>query len=702
MQADFLLDVNFSNSRIGGAVIFSGAQFGGIVSFSNMRVSDNVTFIGAHFAGDAHFVAVQIDGDATFSGMVLEGKLIIDGSNFRKDLTFGGDSETKSVTCGGDVSFRAAHVGGVATFLGTEFRGAASFHRATFEHGALFRSDDQGNGVVFAARSDFSHARIHGPAEFRSVKFCGEMLLIDALISGAATFSGAQFKGAARCHRCRFGSSVFFRPDDQGKGVVFTEGADFSRTRVEGSAEFQGALFEGPANFSRSTIAGNAIFGSDGQGTPVVFAAMANFSGARIEGRADFAGAQLRGNAIFANTRFEDIASFSGVRIQGHSDFMDVHCAGDLYFNKGDQNCSVIFQGNVAFTDAVIGGIANFSGSRFSGETGFERAEFGSDVFFQPDPPNNPVVFEKTTQFTGCRFSANAHFQNVRFSGPISFSAVEAVHELHYENALFAKNVNFREARFAIVHFRPIVIAPPWWLWRLIQRLTCFVRDTWRCVRRRIPLNVPARQFNGLIDMRGLSYERVYVEWKPFLGALNPYDRQPYSEMETAFRRMGEDRGADDVYHARRIREMRIRWSWRRPAQWIRLGFEGLHWLISGFGVRPARLLLLIGGFFGIGWMLYAKEGAVVSRDATGRPLPASAPVDLDKFHAFWVSLDQLLPSPVEVVSGRDWAPSSNTFREVGGVMVSYADFATIQSLVGWILVPIGILILSGVLRRTS
>jgi len=55
----------------------------------------------------------------------------------------------------------------------------------------------------------------------------------------------------------------------------------------------------------------------------------------------------------------------------------------------------------------------------------------------------------------------------------------------------------------------------------------------------------------------------------------------------------------------------------------------------------------------------------------------------------FWVSVRHFLP--VEIPAGARWKPRSNSVFEV---------FATLLKLAGWILVPVGLAGLTGILKR--
>ncbi len=83
-------------------------------------------------------------------------------------------------------------------------------------------------------------------------------------------------------------------------------------------------------------------------------------------------------------------------------------------------------------------------------------------------------------------------------------------------------------------------------------------------------------QFGGYVDLLGCTYDRIQVNWHMLLrypdgkSRVDPYDRQPYVELEEVFRKSGSVEDADAVYaERRRVENMRLRgWRILRPFVW--------------------------------------------------------------------------------------------------------------------------------------
>ena len=172
---------------------------------------------------------------------------------------------------------------------------------------------------------------------------------------------------------------------------------------------------------------------------------------------------------------------------------------------------------------------------------------------------------------------------------------------------------------------------------------------------------------------------------------LEPYDRQPFTQLEETFRRAGKDKYADDVYYERKCRESK-NITIRTPGAWL---LNRLLWFLTGYGVRLYRLLFAIILFIVIWTYIFHLEGAVVLKPDI-HPPPLMGPKD-SYFEAFWVSLNTFLP--VEIPSGADWKPSSQIIPVLG---IKFTTSATLLKLAGWILVPIGVAGMAGLLKRSK
>jgi hypothetical protein len=162
--------------------------------------------------------------------------------------------------------------------------------------------------------------------------------------------------------------------------------------------------------------------------------------------------------------------------------------------------------------------------------------------------------------------------------------------------------------------------------------------------------------------------------------------------------------GLRPVYERRRRESNRIGIR-NRPFVW--LGDRFL-WLLTGYGVQLWRLLVVTVAILVLGTCIFQRDGAVDLK-------PGAQPSSLSQLQAdpqtspslswgdaFWLSLRLFLPvAPKEGVA---WEPSYNEVWEIqtpwGGWGVRFATVATLVTLVGWIVVPLGVAGLTGLLKR--
>jgi hypothetical protein len=202
------------------------------------------------------------------------------------------------------------------------------------------------------------------------------------------------------------------------------------------------------------------------------------------------------------------------------------------------------------------------------------------------------------------------------------------------------------------------------------------------------------RQFFGTVDLRGFTYDRIDVAWRELLLELSPFDPQPYGELENALRKGGQDDDADYVYLARKAAEHS-----RMP--WVDKCADSLYSVVANYGIGLTHLAIftLILVLVGI-W--------VFSRPEAAEPLsPEGAnPQDLwpRLWNAFWVTIHCLWP--LDLVSTQRKSASrtrvqvrlGNSGRSIH--LLQPASYANLLRALGWILVPLAIGVVTGLLRR--
>ena len=102
------------------------------------------------------------------------------------------------------------------------------------------------------------------------------------------------------------------------------------------------------------------------------------------------------------------------------------------------------------------------------------------------------------------------------------------------------------------------------------------------------------------------------------------------------------------------------------------------------------------------GSLVFLQPRSVSSKTADNSSSIEKA--QLDSYDAFAVALHQFLP--IDVPMGQEWMPSNQPLDlHIGKLtiytMVRFSAIATILRIFGWILLPVGIAAITGLLRRT-
>jgi uncharacterized protein YjbI with pentapeptide repeats len=516
-----------------------------------------------------------------------------------------------------------------------------------------FEGDVDFSCSTFKRNAIFSGSSFRRKASFSNVTADFELNLIKATFwSNEAEFRDLRVRGLMFAEQLKFDAGVqadFERAHFE-KDVVFW-GADFGGTaifrqvHIGGHAEFPGAQFKQDANFNAAVIAGAAFFRAGNDYAP------RNPPSVELTCRPAVLSAP-GGEPNYPPAAFAGGADFVAARIGLAVDFQHVH------FRSPDAIA--------AFDMARIGSIARFEGAVFAGPASFNSFSTGGDALFGRAKFTHVHLAGKDlppdVNFALAKIGGRASFPGARFDGAASFSGISVGGHADYGDAFFKNTVDFGRAAFRVVAFPQ-----------------------------------SEEQYSGGVDLRGSLYERLDGDWRPVFSGLAklvgdhkaPYDRQPYTQLEKTLRATGDDDEADKVYLERRRVE-----NQRMPVG-TRL-LDSLYGLLTNYGVSPYGLIpILTGVALILGVLVFARPGAMKKTEAAQLPEQVS-PVRA----GYWDSLrlTTRLFLPVEVPLLREWQPS----EEVCFRGLRFADVATFLKIAGWILVPLGVAGLAGLLKHAA
>ncbi|MDA2912927.1 pentapeptide repeat-containing protein [Acidobacteriia bacterium AH_259_A11_L15] len=409
------------------------------------------------------------------------------------------------------------------------------------------------------------------------------------------------------------------------------------------------------------------------------FEKSAFFRAATFEGEADFTGAHI-GRAEFQGATFKQKASFNAARIEGSAFFR-----AEPQLNLS----AATFEGEADFTGAHIGRQAEFQGATFGNTVSFAGAEIGGEAIFW----DIRLAPSSEVSFSGAHFHHQVYFSGV-LDGELWLDHARFDADTSFENVLFKGLASFRETRFRVVYFSSHGQAQG-----------------------------QKNQFQASIDLRGCTYERIKCDWKSLLrrekpatslggrilGWLTfwkqipprqqPYDRQPYTQLEKVLRAVGQDDEANKVYLERRRVE---RQHQKKGISWF---FDWIYWWGANYGVHPYRLLLFAVLLLALGTVAFQHPAAVqpnqppvvsTTQEAARQQKPEFNAQPLGFWDAARLSLRSFLPVDVPLLA--DWQPSDNRWFWA----VKFSDLAGFLKIMGWILVPVAIASITGLLRRVA
>lgn len=453
--------------------------------------------------------------------------------------------------------------------------------------------------------------------------------------------------------------AVVFESDVRFQNTSFGQKLDLHDAIVKGlfictsshlvNPNFQRAIFHRSVWFRQTIFVGDADFNS------VRIKGNANFSYARFSGTAFFNGACLEKNANFNPTYFDKSANFVDIQI-GQTGYFDWEKPGSVgsVFDDCDFSGARV-KGSIYFDGAVFNGIAGFGHI----DVGIQASFIG--VCFNENASFEGAIIRGNALFHGTRFKRNVFFIRTRFHSEISFQDAligdGSGNNYYYEGTVFESLVSFRGA---LIDLDLIFDG---------EKPTMYVANT-ECIGARTPVT-----FGGDVDLRGAKYDSIaIVSWEKIMNRQKPFDRQPYIQLEKNFRDRGNRRLANAIYYKRKHLEGKQKTGLHRMADIVLK-------VLVGYGVVPVRLLAWIIGLILVSTIVLQQK--------------------LRWSDAFWVSLNALLP--VNLPLGQVWETAIGqsihiTFGKISLVM-SISTIASILTIIGWIVIPVGLASLTGVIK---
>jgi hypothetical protein len=390
-----------------------------------------------------------------------------------------------------------------------------------------------------------------------------------------------------------------------------------------------------------------------------------DLSNAELQRGASFLRSDFAHGAYFGNARVHYTLDVQGATFHGGADFgvlqadsFDANRTRFLSTSELVSFNSMKIANNAVLYGAEFDGPTIFLGANVGGILGLDGSTFAKDVQLQTMIVSGPFTFRSWDQRNGpAQRILQTHFQGVdlsgttarsfdgsdaRFDKKVKFGGVQSSGAFSLTNAVFNDDVFFAGARL-----------------RLFQ--------------------VKGATFNHGLDLADMQYTQVecgkaddcFVDYVEHAN----YSPRAYAQLENFLRDSGHAGEADDVEYRRQSRERRSELKAGSPA-WM---WSSFLWLFVGYGKHP-ELAFFWGGLFVIANIVVFRRREYMDRRDDKGPERGFSP--------FWYSLDAFFPV-VDLDARTVWIPKARWRR----------TYLRIQTLIGWVLIPIALAALGGIIK---
>ncbi len=491
-----------------------------------------------------------------------------------------------------------------------------------------------------------------------------------AVFVGPIDLENVEVDSEVRLEQCRFEgelnlSQSRWKRDLSLAGSAFL-GASFNRLKTDGSIVVKDATFAGPVAFMNAEIAGQ--FQADG----------AHFAETSVG--AVFDGLKIGGAALFNHAVFAGPVTFVTADVGGQFQ------AEAAQFSDPEHAAN--------FNGLKVGNIAWFNKALFAGPTDFRGASVGGQ--FWADETRFEHA-QQTAMFKGMKVDNAAYFRNVAFAGPTSMAdatfldlfvsgaqkgAAPPTPLLDLSRTVVRRDLRLEDLRLRELVATSIRVAGVAYLGRLqVQSSADLEHSSFLALTLH---DVVWPEQPAQFRLNGTTYQLLSVEQSSdpraeLLALTNnsAYSTQVYAELEAYFRQQGDVAWANRAYVAQRRRERAENLTWLSIDWWWNGFLDGF--VLYGRG--PGRALLWGAFVIVAGWVIFRRKSGMRPR---GRTVPVT------DYWAFWYSLDLFLPF-LDLQVANQWEPRPE--RRLA------RHYVRIHALLGWVLVPIGLLSVTGIIK---
>ena len=446
--------------------------------------------------------------------------------------------------------------------------------------------------------------------------------------------------------------------------------------RIGGSVIGFGLCVRGPCDLIGLTVTGDL-----------------NLHASHFFGVASLENISVGGSAHFHSSRFERATDLSDGKVKGRLKFSRAQ------FKKAFNMVAIKVDNDLLCDDARFYSRVDLSGAQLRGDFDLTHCLFLDEFRFQVVSLSNGLVADKSrfckkATFIGTHIDADCSMSNCNFYAEAEFQRMKVGGNLYIDNARFWREAEFvsievgGDARVAGCHALKLNLNGS-----TIRKLQFAEAPTIG------EINSSADKSHFVsCDLRSFSFQELFGDLVNLLKLQQPFDSQPFYQVEKYLKRIGESRSADEVYYLGqslrgRLLKPQSEGFWDNVTYVAQLSGDRV-WRFLGYGVRNAPLVLISIALILAGTLLFIDYDAACMRTATACVTTAH----IGGWNAFWLSLRTFLP--IDILAPKEYEPSTESF--LGMSSARFDHLASALKILGWILIPILVANLAGFLRRSS
>ena len=556
-------------------------------------------------------------------------------------------------------------------------------HHCLCADSSEFAADINAHGLRVGRSLIFRKTKFHGATNFAGSRIAGFASFSDSVFDKRALFNGLKIDEGLILHGAHFEQSAAFDRVCTGGDLNVNDAlfldASFNNLRVTGDLECKRAVFAEHVRFTGSVVSGSATFQSS------TFKNAASLDGSRVDGALNL-----------TQTTFGGRLTAKYMQVGRDIDMTDCRCSGDVCLDGLAAGADITldkaeFKADVRCLAASAKGQFQLEGARFSKKATFDGltagqgfygdgARFEDDARFMvseigEDLDISHAIFAKDVVFDRSQVETNLFAEKTHVGGEASMVGMKVGGQAKVFGAEFVGKWDLRWSEFGVL--------------RLCEPNLDAREDDYREI------------VHAKVDLRGCTYGHIVADWGRLIEQQDPFDFQPYNQLEQVLRRSGHDDEADLVYkagHRRHGDAMTIPWPKFFTGKFWRNAFGvalDRAWRFVGYGVNPAGLLGIVAITILLGAVLYHLPNAVC---AVGESARCDNVLRLHWGEALWYAISTF--SPIDFPTRTKLLPTDSYADLVGLPTLTVAVYSALIKLTGWTVIPTLVATLAGLLRH--